>query len=221
VVCIFQQTNKPVKDKDCNQLTLTEEHLRRWTEHFRDLFKSSAPKTPQDITPAETELPINCDKPFKAELRKAIATLKNGKAAGSDSIPAEAIKADTETDITILHSLFSKIWEKEEVPVQWKEGLVIKLPIKEDLRDRRIYRGIMLLSVPGKVLNRVLLERMKKQSTSTAEISRLFHKIRSCTELITNLSIIVEQSLEWNFTLYIKYIDCEKMFDSVDRETLW
>nr|KAG5714060.1 hypothetical protein BaRGS_020388 [Batillaria attramentaria] len=89
-------------------------------------------------------------------------TLRNGKAAGPDEIPAEAIKADTETAVNMLHSLFSKIWEKEEVPAQWKEGIVIKLPKKGDLRDCSNYRGIMLLSVPGKVLNRILLERMRE-----------------------------------------------------------
>ena len=96
-----------------------------------------APEALPDIPwpSAETELPINCNKPSKAEVRKAIATLKNGKAAGPDNIPAEEIKADTETTVTILHSLFSKIWEKEEVPVQWKQGLVIKLPKKGDIRD--------------------------------------------------------------------------------------
>nr|KAG5687043.1 hypothetical protein BaRGS_002416 [Batillaria attramentaria] len=56
---------------------------------------------------------------------------------------AEAIKADTETAVNMLHSLFSKIWEKEEVPAQWKEGIVIKLPKKGDLRDCSNYRGIM------------------------------------------------------------------------------
>nr|KAG5689968.1 hypothetical protein BaRGS_033649 [Batillaria attramentaria] len=39
------------------------------------------------------------------------------------------------TAVNMLHSLFSKIWEKEEVPAQWKEGIVIKLPKKGDLRD--------------------------------------------------------------------------------------
>ena len=57
-------------------------------------------------------------------------TLRNGKAAGPDGIPAEAIKADIETVISVLYSLFSKIWEKEEVPAQWREGIVIKLPKK-------------------------------------------------------------------------------------------
>jgi hypothetical protein len=94
------------------------------------------PKTSPDIPPAETELLVNFDKPSKREIRKAIAKLKNSKAAGPDNITAEAMKADTElavTILTILYNLFSKIWEKEEVPAQWKEGLVIKLLRKETL----------------------------------------------------------------------------------------
>ena len=218
----FQQTDKPVKDKDGNPLTSTEEQLKRWAEHFRELLNRPAPETPPEIPPAETELPINCDKPSKAEIRKAIVTLKNGKAAGPDNIPAEAIKADTETAVIILHSLFSKIWEKEEVPAQWKEGLVIKLPKKGDLRDCSNYRGIMLLSVPGKVLNRILLERMKEAVDPKLRDQQAgFRKNRSCADQIASLRIIVEQSLEWNSPLYVNFIDYEKAFDSVDRETLW
>ena len=31
-----QQTDKPVKDKDGDQLTTTEEQLKRWAEQFRE-----------------------------------------------------------------------------------------------------------------------------------------------------------------------------------------
>ena len=135
----FQRTDKPVKDKDGNPLTTTEEQLKRWAEHFRELLNHPTPETPPNIPTAETELPISCDKPTKAEIKKAIMTLRSGKAARPDQIPAEAIKADMEAVTNMLHSLFSKIWEKEEVPVQWKEGIVIKLPKKGDLTDCNNY----------------------------------------------------------------------------------
>ncbi|VDO50534.1 unnamed protein product [Schistosoma margrebowiei] len=45
--------------------------------------------------------------------------------------------------------------------------------------------------------------------------------LRSCTDQIATLRIIVEQSIEWNSSLYINFIDYEKEFDSVDRTTLW
>ncbi|VDO62065.1 unnamed protein product [Schistosoma margrebowiei] len=48
-----------------------------------------------------------------------------------------------------------------------------------------------------------------------------FRKNRSCTDQIATLRITTEQSVEWNSTLYINFIDYEKTFDSVDTRTLW
>ncbi|VDO79060.1 unnamed protein product [Schistosoma margrebowiei] len=44
---------------------------------------------------------------------------------------------------------------------------------------------------------------------------------RSCADQIPTLRIIVEQSVEWNSSLYINFIGYEKAFDTVDRRTLW
>ena len=131
-----------------------------WTLHRTS--QPPTPDSPPDIPPTETELPISCDKPPKAEIKQAIMTLRSGKAAEPDEIPAEAIKADIETAVNMLYSLFSKIWEKEAIPAQWKEGNRHQTAKKGDLRDYSNYRWIMALSAPGKVLNRVLLERMKE-----------------------------------------------------------
>ncbi|VDP73401.1 unnamed protein product [Schistosoma mattheei] len=47
-----------------------------------------------------------------------------------------------------------------------------------------------------------------------------FRKDRSCTDQIATLRIIVEQSIEWNSSLHINFIDYEA-FDIVDRRILW
>lgn len=44
---------------------------------------------------------------------------------------------------------------------------------------------------------------------------------RSCTGHIATSRIIVEQPLEWNSPVYAIFWDCEKAFDSVDRELFW
>ena len=80
----------------------------------------------------------------------------------------------------------------------------------------------MLLSTPGKVLNRVLLERMKEAvDPKLRDRQAGFQRNRSCADQIAILRIIVEQSLEWNSPLYINFIDYEEAFDSVDRESMW
>ncbi|VDP43806.1 unnamed protein product, partial [Schistosoma curassoni] len=48
-----------------------------------------------------------------------------------------------------------------------------------------------------------------------------FRKDRSCTDQITMLWIIVEQSIEWKLSLYINFLDYEKAFESVEKRALW
>ena len=78
--------------------------------------------------------------------------IQNGKAAEPDGIPAEALKGDVTTSVEMSYSLFEEIWEKEDIPAEWKEGYLIKIPKKGDMRCSDHFRGITLLSVPGQVL---------------------------------------------------------------------
>ena len=188
-----------------------DKQLNRWAEHFEELLNKPAPQNQPDIQPAETNLPIDCNKPTREDIKKAIAHMKNGK-----------VKADVNTSVEMLYSLFEEIWEKEEIPAEWKEGYLIKIPKKGDLSRCDNYRGITLLSVHGKVLNRIILERMKgKVDQTLREQQAGFRQDISCTDQIATLRSIVEQSIEWISSLYINFVDYEKAFDSVDRETLW
>jgi hypothetical protein len=222
---LYGRNSKPerlVKDKQGKTITGMDQQLNRWAEPFEELLNRPGPQDSPVIEPATVDLPIRCDKPTKEEIRKAITLMKNGKAAGPDDIPAEALKANLNTTVEMLYPLFERIWEEEDIPTEWKEGHLIKLPKKGDLGNCNNYRGITLLSVPGKVFNRVLLERMKNAVDPQLRDEQAgFRQNRSCTDQIATLRIIVEQSLEWNSSLYINFIDFEKAFDSVDRESLW
>ena len=46
-------------------------------------------------------------------------------------------------------------------------------------------------------------------------------KERSCIDQIATLRVIVEQTIEWQTPLYICFVDFEKAFDSIDRQTIW
>nr|KAG5693701.1 hypothetical protein BaRGS_008343 [Batillaria attramentaria] len=225
---VKRSTRKDKRDYIDNLASQAEEAARQG--NLKDLYqvtkklagKISADRQTKHPTSLRQKLPINCDKPSKAEIKKAIMTLRNGKAAGSGRDTSRSIKADTETAVNMLHSLFSKIWEKEEVPAQWKEGIVIKLPkIRGPQGLQQLPRDHAPVSA-----------RQGSQQNSTGEDERGsrpmlrdqqagFRRNRSCADQIASLRIIVEQSLEWNSPLYINFIDYEKAFDSVDREALW
>ena len=178
------------------------------------------PQGPIAIPEAELMLDVNTEKPSKEEIAKAIQ--KNGKAPGPDGIPAEILKADLNTSTQMLYEIFEKVWEEETIPEDWKEGYLEKVPKKGDLANCNNYRGITMLSVPGKILSRIILQRLIDALEEILRDQQMgFRKNRSCTDHIATLRIIAEQSLEWNSSLYITFIDFEKAFDSVDHSTLW
>ena len=212
----------PVKDAEGNTIFSQELQMTRWVEHFESLLNRPPPIEPPEILPARNDLDINCEPPTLEEIENAVSLLNSKKAAGPDYIPPEALKADSKVSSTILHGLFEKIWTEEKYPNDWKEGHLVKIPKKGDLSNCNNYRGITLLSIPGKVFTRILLERIKETVDGQLRDNQTgFRKNRSCTDQIAALRIIVEQSIEWNSPLLVNFIDFEKAFDSIDRDTLW
>jgi hypothetical protein len=57
----------------------------------------------------------------------AIAKFKKYKSPGSDLIPKELIQAGGETLLSAIHKLINYIWNKEELPDQWKELIILPI----------------------------------------------------------------------------------------------
>ena len=179
------------------------------------------PLNPPEMKPSD-ELNIRTGRITRIEIKNAIKTLKNGKAAGGDDILPEAIKAGGDTSEEVLLNLCNRIWSEEKKPGEWRKGLLIKLPKKGDLRCCKNWRDFMLLNMASKVFCRVILERIKTVlDEKPREEQAGFRAGRSCTDQIVTLQTIVEQSIEWQSSLYINLIDFEKAFDSISRDVLW
>ena len=183
----------------------------RWKEHFQETLNRPSPQDPQQL---EASPPLNIDtgEITRAEIREALKSLKNGKAAGVDNIPAEALKEGGDVIVESLHQLLNLVRTEEEIPNDWKKGLLVKLPKSGDLSKCDKWRGITLLSIPSKVLTRVLLDRMKDAIDQELRDEQAgFRKERSCTDQIATLRVIVEQSIEWQTSLYVCFVDFEKV----------
>ena len=87
-----------------------------------------------------------------------------------------------------MAELFNMIRLYLEVPEDWKKGVIIKLPKKGSLEDYNNWRGLTLLSTPGKVFSRVLLNRLQDAVDCTYGLSwqdsekgvRALNKYSSC-----------------------------------------
>jgi hypothetical protein len=70
--------------------------------------------------------------------------LRKYKSAGGDQIPAELIQAGGEILLSAIHKLINSVWNKEDLPDQWKESIIVPVHKKGDKTDCNNYRGISM-----------------------------------------------------------------------------
>ena len=72
---------------------------------------------------------------LKEEVKKAIRSMKNGKATGPDNIPAEILKALDEANTDIITSLCNTIYNNGLIPSEMKQSVFITLPKKPNTQN--------------------------------------------------------------------------------------
>ena len=218
----FQNSDVPVKDRNGKIIEGEIDKIQRWKEHFESVLNRPDPPQLADIQPADEDLDICTDPPSLEEVSAAIRKMKSSKAPGADGVAAEMMKADVSVTAPILTDIFKQVWESGQLPEAWKTGLIFKLPKKGDLGDCNNWRGITLLSLTSKVFSRIVMSRLTAALEKDLRPQQAGYRPgRSGSEHIFTLRQILEQSNEWNSSLYITFIDLEKAFDSIHRESLW
>src|SRR6218665_815937 len=124
----------PIK-KSSGQITKThDEQVQRWREHFEGVLNCPEPTVQfeaSDMLHESEVLDIGTDAITEDEVRKAMQSLKNGKAAGNDGIKAEMIKCGGDSTIAQLTKLCNVIWTTGRIPTTWKDSIIIPLPKRE------------------------------------------------------------------------------------------
>jgi hypothetical protein len=114
------------------------------------------------------------------------------------------------------------LWNKEELPQQWKEPIIVPMYKKGDKTDCNNYQGISLLSAAYKILSNILLARLTPYVCEIIGDHQCgFHHNRSTTDQIFYIYQILEKQWEYNGTVHQLFIDFKKAYDSVKREVLY
>nr|XP_053656735.1 uncharacterized protein LOC128705613 [Cherax quadricarinatus] len=86
------------------------------------------------------------------EVCEALRRMKGGKAAGTDGIMTEMLKAGGDIVLEWLVLLFNKCMKEGKVPRDWRGACIVPLyKGKGDKRDCKNYRGISLLGLSHRV----------------------------------------------------------------------
>jgi len=79
--------------------------------------------------------------PNALEFELAIGKLKSHTSSGIDKILTELIVAEGRTIRHEIHKIVISLWNKEELPEEWKESILVPLYKKGDKRDCSNYRA--------------------------------------------------------------------------------
>ncbi len=208
-------------------LTEKEKILDRWAEHFNNVLnrpstinEEAISKLPQVEVDSSLSVP-----PTVEETEEAINLLSNGKAPGPDAIPAEVYKAGGRVLVEKLTELFQSMWNQEALPQEFKDASIIHLYKRKGNRQScDNHRGISLLSIAGKILARIILNRLIHHLDLLdllPESQCGFRKDRGTTDMIFAVRQLQEKCQEQNLDLYMTFVDLTKAFDSVCRDGLW
>ena len=171
--------------------------------------------------------PLRADlarKPSKRELKNALGKMKNGKAGGSSGILPEMVKVACEDEefLELLLALVHAVWEERRVLQEWADATLIPIPKKGNLSDCNNWRGIALLDVVGKVVARVIQERLQQLAEEELPEAQCgFRKGRSCSDMIFTVRQLVEKAIEHRAKKFLLFMDLKKAYDSVPRTALW
>jgi hypothetical protein len=62
--------------------------------------------------------------------------------------------------VSVIYKLITSVWNKEDLPDQWKESIIVQIHEKGDKTDCNNYGGKTLFSTSKKMLSNILLSRL-------------------------------------------------------------
>ena len=123
-----------------------------------------------------------------------------------------------------LTELFQLIWTQQVIPQEFKDATIVHLYKRKGERQKcDNHRGISLLSIAGKILARLMLNRLINhlEQDLLPESQCGFRKGRGTVDMIFAARQLQEKCQEQNKALYSTFVDLTKAFDTVSRDGLW
>lgn len=150
------------------------------------------------------------------ELNGIINKMKIGKAAGWDRIEVEVVKRAWVMNPKVFIDLYNGCWKFKVFPDEWKKALVVTLMKSEDKEksDPSSYRPICLLPILGKILEGVILWRIKQKCETQILRSQYGFMTAKSTEDALHRFMEIQKTQKGKYILGI-FLDISNAFNNL------
>lgn len=223
----------PLKMEDGTVITEPNEMREAWQKYFEKLYKPDLKdnfdnefrsfveeKLKEYMNDANIILDdILQDEFGQDEISKAIKSMKPDKAPGWDKVTVESIRYAGDKMIKLLTKLCNIITHMEYIPWHFKIGLLIPIP-KGDKNKffQDNYRGITLLPVIAKIVEKCYMQRIDKWAKDKDIIIDIQGALQSKCSSIQSAWLVKEsiaENTENDVSSYIGLLDIQKAFDTI------
>lgn len=139
--------------------------LEKWKENFQDL---PTEKELRDMR-LEAEQEEYDEDIQREEVTEEIKEIKSRKVAGFDDVSSELLNCMKIEGPMIQLEICKRVRSVGRIPEDWKMWIIVPICKNEDRLNCQNYRGITLLSDVGKVYQRILEERYRKNIEAQME----------------------------------------------------
>ncbi|GBP86406.1 Probable RNA-directed DNA polymerase from transposon BS [Eumeta japonica] len=151
------------------------------------------------------------------ELSREIRKLKEGKCPGYDLVDATLLKQLPKKGLLLILAIFNACLRLSFYPSQWKiaQVVMIQKPGKP-AHDVISYRPISLLSVVGKLLEKIVLNRMREHLTEIIPTHQFgFREEHGTIDQVHRLVDVIGRALENKLYCCAAFLDISQAFDKV------
>ena len=154
-----------------------------------------------------------------AEIKSAIEDLKNKKAPSEDGITGEIYKRVYKLFPSFTYTIYSVCLLVGCFPKRWKKAKIIPVvkPGKEKVQDASKYRLISLINVGGKVLEKLLINRIMHHlyTNNLMNANRYgFTPKKSTTDATLAVKEYIEEGFRRGHITIIISLDVQGAFDA-------
>ena len=152
------------------------------------------------------------------DILQIIIKIDPNKAHGHDMVIIRMIKICDASICKPLKLIFRSCFQNGKFPTEWKKANMVPAHRKEDRQNLKSYRSISLLSVDGKIFERILYNNMYeffKENNLISPYQSGFKPGNSCNNQLLSITHEIGKSFYDGLEVWGIFSDILKAFDKV------